>query len=79
MAKFQARLDSTTNGAVKFPPEMCDYYWSHGGTPWLDGQYTVFGEVVKGLSVVGDIDTVATDERDRPVNDVRITKMIVIK
>lgn len=79
MAKFQARLDSTTNGAVKFPLEMCDYYWSHGGTPWLDGQYTVFGEVVKGLSVVGDIDTVATDERDRPVNDVRITKMIVIK
>ena len=27
--------DSTTHGAVKFPPEMCDYYWSHGGTPWL--------------------------------------------
>ncbi len=79
MAKFQARLDSTTHGAVKFPPEMCDYYWSHGGTPWLDGQYTVFGEVVKGLSVVGDIDAVATDEHDRPVEDVRIIKMIVIK
>lgn len=79
MAKFQARLDSTTNGAVKFPPEMCDYYWSHGGTPWLDGQYTVFGEVVKGLRVVGDIDAVATDEHDRPLRDVRINKAIVIK
>ena len=79
MAKFQVKLDSTTNGAVKFPPDMCDYYWSHGGTPWLDGQYTVFGEVVKGLSVVGDIDAVATDERDRPLKDVRIVKAIVIK
>jgi cyclophilin family peptidyl-prolyl cis-trans isomerase len=79
MAKFQARLDSTTNGQVKFPPEMCDYYWSHGGTPWLDGQYTVFGEVVKGLKVVGDIDAVATDDHDRPKEDVRIIKAIVVK
>ena len=55
MAKFQARLDSTTNGAVKFPPEMCDYYWSHGGTPWLDGQYTVWGEVTSGMENVDKI------------------------
>lgn len=79
MAKFQSRLDSTTHGTVKYPPEMCDYYWSHGGTPWLDGQYTVFGEVVKGLSVVGDIDAVATDDHARPLKDVRIIKAIVIK
>lgn len=65
MTKFQTRLDSLTHGKVKFPQEMCDYYWSHGGTPWLDGQYTVFGEVVKGLSVVGAIDAVATDDHDR--------------
>lgn len=79
MAKFQTKVDSLTHGTVKFPQEMCDYYWSHGGTPWLDGQYTVFGEVVKGLSVVGDIDGVATDEHDRPLQDVRIIKAIVIK
>jgi len=79
MTKFQTRLDSLTHGKVKFPQEMCDYYWSHGGTPWLDGQYTVFGEVVKGLSVVGVIDAVATDDHDRPLEDVRIIKAIVIK
>lgn len=79
MAKFQARLDSTTNGAVKFSPEMCDYYWSHGGTPWLDGQYTVFGEVVKGLDVVGDIQAVRTDDNDRPLEDIRIIKATIIK
>lgn len=79
MAKFQAQLDSLTHGAVKYPQEMCDYYWSHGGTPWLDARYTVFGEVVKGLSVVGAIDAVATDDHDRPLKDVRIIKAIVIK
>lgn len=79
MAKFQARVDSITNGAVKFSQEMRDYYWSHGGTPWLDGQYTVFGEVVKGLDVVSNIQVVKTDDNDRPIEDVRIVKALVIK
>lgn len=79
MAKFQAKVDSITNGAVKFSQEMRDYYWSHGGTPWLDGQYTVFGEVVKGLDVVGNIQAVKTDDNDRPIEDVRIVKALVIK
>ena len=79
MAKFQARVDSITNGAVKFSQEMRDYYWSHGGTPWLDGQYTVFGEVVKGLDVVSNIQAVKTDGNDRPIEDVRIVKALVIK
>lgn len=79
MAKFQAKVDSITNGAVKFSQEMRDYYWLHGGTSWLDGQYTVFGEVVKGLDVVGNIRAVKTDDNDRPVEDVRIVKALVIK
>ncbi len=79
MDKFQAKVDSITNGAVKFSQEMRDYYWSHGGTPWLDGQYTVFGEVVKGLDVVGNIQAVKTDDNDRPIEDVRIVKALVIK
>lgn len=79
MAKFQAKVDSITNGAVKFSQEMRDYYWSHGGAPWLDGQYTVFGEVVKGLDVVGNIQAVKTDDNDRPIEDVRIVKALVIK
>lgn len=79
MANFQTKLDSTTNGAIKFPQSICDYYWSHGGTPWLDGQYTVFGEVVKGLNVVGDIDNVPTDDNSRPLKNVRIIKATIIK
>lgn len=77
--KMQARLDETTGGKVKFTPEVCDAYQKYGGTPHLDGQYTVFGEVVKGLNVVRDIDYVETDDNDRPVWDVKILKATVIK
>lgn len=79
MAKFQAKQDSITKGAVTYSQEMCDYYWTHGGTPWLDGQYTVFGEVVKGLDVVGKIQGVETDDNDRPLADVRIVKALIVK
>ena len=77
--KVQVRLDETTGGKVKFTPEVCDAYQKYGGTPHLDGQYTVFGEVVKGLNVVRDIDYVETDDNDRPVWDVKILKATVIK
>ena len=64
---------------MKFTPEVCGAYQKYGGTPHLDGQYTVFGEVVKGLNVVRDIDYVETDDNDRPVWDVKILKATVIK
>lgn len=47
------------------------------GTPWLDGGYTVFGEVVEGLDVVEKIQQMETDENDRPVKDVRVKQLIV--
>lgn len=77
--KMQGRLDETTGGKVQLTPEVRDAYRKYGGTPHLDGQYTVFGEVVKGLNVVRDIDYVETDDYDRPVWDVKITKAFVIK
>lgn len=53
-----------------------DYYGAdHPGTPWLDGTYTVFGEVVAGLSVVDAIQQMPTDVNDRPLEDVRIISM----
>ena len=55
-------------------PEMIQAYRRIGGTPHLDGQYTVFGEVVEGLDVVGRIMKVFTDDYDRPVDDVRIIR-----
>lgn len=78
LAKVQERLDSATNGQVKLTPEMIETYKTVGGTPHLDGQYTVFGEVTQGLDVVERIMQVETDKNDRPLNDVRILKLKII-
>lgn len=60
----------------------CQFYISYGrdesGTPFLDGQYTVFGEVVEGIEVVGKIENVSTDPYDRPVEDIAM-KMTVLE
>ena len=56
-----------------------DAYVTVGGTPHLDNQYTVFGEVVEGLGVVDKIAAVETAPGDRPVEDVKIIKMTVVK
>lgn len=72
--RVQKRIDNYTNGQVKLTPEMREVYKTIGGTPHLDGQYTVFGEVVSGLDVVDAIQQVATDTNDRPVEDVRIIR-----
>lgn len=62
----------------KFNQREMDVYTTIGGTPHLDGTYTVFGEVVEGLEVIDKIAAVNTDKRDRPLVDVRI-RMKVIK
>ena len=79
LAKVQEKLDSATQGTVKLTPEMIEVYKTIGGTPHLDGQYTVFGEVVEGLDVVEKIQGVETDKNDRPLEDIRILKATVTK
>ena len=71
---IQKRLDERTGGRVKLTTEMREVYKTVGGTPHLDGQYTVFGEVVSGLDVVDAIQQVQTYGNDRPVEDVRIIR-----
>ena len=78
LAKVQERLDSATNGQVKLTPEMMETYKTVGGTPHLDGQYTVFGEVTEGLDVVDHIQQMETDKNNRPVKDVRILSVKII-
>lgn len=51
---------------------MISDYQMYGGTPHLDGTYTVFGEVIDGLEVVDSIQRCATDANDRPLADVVI-------
>ena len=64
---------------MKLTPDVREAYKATGGTPHLDGQYTVFGEVMEGLDVVKEIDWADTDEYARPKEDIRIIKAEVIK
>ena len=75
----QERLDTVTQGRVKLTPEMIKVYKSVGGTPHLDGQYTVIGEVTEGLDVVERIQKAETDDYDRPFEDIRILRATVVK
>lgn len=61
----------------KFTSEQIADYTTLGGTPFLDNQYTVFGEVVDGLDVIDSIQVVKTDRSDRPVDDVKILEVEV--
>ena len=62
----------------RFTPEQMKAYTTVGGTPHLDGEYTVFGEVLEGMEVVDKIQRVKTDRNDRPEEDVKIIKVEVL-
>ncbi len=62
-----------------FSPEQKEVYSTIGGTPHLDYQYTVFGEVYEGIEVVDAISKEPGDAANRPLNDIRIIKMYTIK
>jgi peptidylprolyl isomerase len=56
-----------------FPPEHKTIYKTIGGTPHLDSQYTIFGEVIEGLEVIDKIAAVGKNKDDRPIIDIRMT------
>lgn len=64
-------------GEPKYSAEQREAYTTVGGTPFLDQNYTVFGEVVEGLEVVDKIQVVATQPGDRPVEDIQMEVSVV--
>ena len=75
----QARKEVAKEPALKFTPEQIKAYTTVGGAPHLDGNYTVFGEVVDGMNVVAEIETAKTNRQDRPTQDIRILKATVVE
>lgn len=63
---------------ARLTAEQREAYTTTGGTPHLDNQYTVFGEVVDGMNVIDKIEKVETDSHDRPLKDVKILSMRVL-
>lgn len=77
--KVQQRLNERTDSTVQLTPEVREAYKTVGGTPHLDGQYTVFGQVIQGLDIVDLIQRQPGDKNDRPLNDTRIRRALVVK
>ncbi len=73
LANMEQRL------GIKYTADQRMEYINNGGTPHLDFQYTVFGEVISGMEIVSDIESVETDQRDRPLEDIKIIKMTLIE
>lgn len=63
----------------KFTAKQREAYTTIGGTPHLDGNYTVFGELLNGVETIDQIAEVETDDRDRPVEDIRMSMKLLTR
>lgn len=73
----QANAMVAEKGLGKLSDEQKSVYTTLGGTPFLDGQYTVFGEVESGLDIVGKIQEVPTEPGDRPSKDITMNVTVI--
>jgi len=64
---------------VSYTDEQREYYKTRGGTPFLDNEYTVFGEVIEGMDVVDKIQRVRTNEKDKPLKNILMNVVVLEK
>ncbi|MDR2918209.1 MAG: peptidylprolyl isomerase [Tannerella sp.] len=80
VVEINSKIDSVvraTPGHLIFTPEQREAYTTIGGSPHLDGEYTIFGELIEGFDVLDSIANQAKDAYDRPKKDIRITSIQV--
>lgn len=75
----QTEAEVNSKPAPGMTEEMKKAYTTVGGAPHLDGEYTVFGEVLSGMETIDKIEKAATDRGDRPKEDIRILSMKIVK
>ena len=62
---------------LEYTQEEKDYYIKYGGTPFLDGDYTVFGMVTEGFDVIDKIANAQRDKSDRPLEDIKMKVSVI--
>ena len=80
--EINAKIDSVVRsspGYFAFTPEQREAYTTIGGSPHLDREYTIYGEVIEGFDVIDSIAGQSRDANNRPLNDVRIISVQVIR
>lgn len=75
----KAKMKIAENPPISYNKDLRRVYKYQGGAPWLDNEYTVFGEVTEGMAVVEMIEKLKTDGNDVPLKEVRIKKASVVE
>lgn len=70
-------FETYESNGYTFTDEQKQLYLENGGCPWLQGGYTVFGQVYEGMDIVDQISAVETDDSDKPTQDVIITSVTI--
>lgn len=77
---FIVQANAIEDGSVSgYPEEVAAAYEEMGGTPWLDGGHTVFGQVVEGMDIVDAIAAVEKGASDKPLEDITIESIEIIE
>lgn len=79
LARMEARINTgrPDSTAIHYTPEQIDMYKTEGGAPHLDGNYTVFGQLVEGFDVLDRIAGTPCDNQDRPLADIRMWMRVI--